>query len=142
MADDDMADDDMADDMADDDRAADAPTGVAVPTAVSVGAFLSHDHTTTGEALLVLLPDGSYVVRFEGLATDNGPDLRVVLSPETAEVGYGPGSVELGRLQGNLGDQNYAVPAGLDLTQFRSVVIWCDRFSSAFGAAPIVAPTM
>jgi hypothetical protein len=45
--------------------------------------------------------------------------------------------VDLGRLQGNLGDQNYAVPAEVDLSRYRSLVIWCDRFNSAFGAAPL-----
>ena len=36
-----------------------------------------------------------------------------------------------------MGNQNYELPSGTDLTRFRSVVIWCDRFNSAFGAAPL-----
>jgi hypothetical protein len=111
---------------------------LGTPVAVTSGEFTSLDHPTSGTALLVVQPDGSRLVRFEGLRTDNGPDLRVVLS--TAEVGAGDyGSlIELGRLKGNIGDQNYDVPPDLDLSTVRSVVVWCERFTSAFGEAPLV----
>ena len=45
--------------------------------------------------------------------------------------------VSLGRLQGNQGNQNYEIAAGVDLRRYRSVVIWCRRFTYAFGAAPL-----
>lgn len=43
------------------------------------------------------------------------------------------GSLDLGRLKGNQGDQNYELAADIDLSQYTSIVIWCDRFDSAFG---------
>jgi hypothetical protein len=46
--------------------------------------------------------------------------------------------VELGRLKGNKGNQSYAVPAAAELDRFRSVSIWCKRFSVSFGAATLV----
>jgi hypothetical protein len=109
---------------------------LGAPVAVTAGAFVSVDHPTSGDAFVVVQPDGSRVLRIENLDTDNGPDLRVVLS--TAEVGSGDYDelVELGRLKGNIGSQNYEIPADLDLTTIRSVVIWCERFSSSFGEAP------
>lgn len=108
------------------------------PVAVTAGSFVSLDHPTRGQAYVVVQPDGSRVLRIEDLNTDNGPDLRVVLS--TAQVGTGDyGDLfELGRLKGNVGNQNYAIPADLDLTTIRSVVIWCEQFSSPFGEAPAV----
>ena len=45
----------------------------------------------------------------------------------------------LGRLRGNQGDQNYDLPADVELGRFASVVIWCDRFDSAFGAADLAS---
>jgi hypothetical protein len=90
-------------------------------------------YSASGTVLLVEFADGRRVVRFEGLDVSNGPDLRVVLSTEPG--GYADGALELGRLKGNQGNQNYDVPSGADLTPFRSVVIWCDRFSTAFGVA-------
>jgi hypothetical protein len=108
------------------------------PVVVSSGTFISGEHDTAGTALVVALPDGSLVVRFEDLDTSNGPDLRVVLSPEPASDSWKyDDRLHLGELKGNLGDQNYDVDAGVDLSGYRSVVIWCERFSVAFGAAPI-----
>ena len=105
---------------------------------VSTGEFFSGEHTTHGTALVVALPDGSVVLRLEDLDTSNGPDLRVVLSPDEASDSwdYG-GRLILDELKGNIGDQNYVIESGIDLTAHRSVVIWCERFSVAFGAAAI-----
>ena len=91
---------------------------------------------------MVLLQDaaGNQFVRIENLDTSNGPDLFVYLSTNPAdgsEGGFDDDYVNLGRLQGNVGSANYAVPAGTDISRFASVVIWCDRFDSAFGAAPL-----
>lgn len=114
-----------------------APAG---PVVVSRGSFVSVEHPTSGQALLVRQPDGSYLVRFEGLDTDNGPDLKVALS--TKAVGsrdYGNLTL-LGSLKGNKGDQNYVIPAGTDLSGLAAVVVWCERFSVAFGEAPLSPP--
>jgi Electron transfer DM13 len=37
--------------------------------------------------------------------------------------------VDLGRLRAFQGSQRYAIPAGLDLREFQSVIIWCEQFS-------------
>ena len=47
------------------------------------------------------------------------------------------GFLPLGDLQGNVGDQNYEVPAGTDLSKYRAVTIWCQRFGVNFGTAPL-----
>jgi hypothetical protein len=45
--------------------------------------------------------------------------------------------VNLGRLKGNQGNQNYRIPADVDLSRYTSVSIWCDRFNVSFGAAEL-----
>jgi hypothetical protein len=45
--------------------------------------------------------------------------------------------VDLGSLKGNRGNQNYSIPADLDLEGLSSVAIWCDRFNVSFGAAEL-----
>ncbi|WP_411110572.1 DM13 domain-containing protein [Streptomyces sp. c-19] len=114
----------------------------AGPTTEAQGTFVSHEHTTTGTVKLVRLPDGSRVVRLENLDTSSGPDLRVWLTDAPVKEGragwhvFDDGTyVSLGKLKGNKGDQNYAVPAGVDLAGLTSVSIWCDRFDVSFGAA-------
>jgi len=119
--------------------ASEEPSG---PVDLVKGSFVSHAHDTEGTARVVRLADGGQVLRLEGLDTSDGPDVRVYLSARSAREardGLGGGAVELGRLKGNLGDQNYAVPAGTEVSGFRSVVIWCKRFSVSFGAADLSA---
>ena len=47
------------------------------------------------------------------------------------------GFMLLGALKGNVGDQNYEVPADVDLTTYQAVTIWCRRFGVNFGTAPL-----
>ena len=77
-----------------------------------------------------------------GLSTSDGQDVRVWLSSQTAQHASDTDNgdwLELGPLKGNRGDQNYAIPVGTDLTKYPSVVLWCKRFSVAFGAAPVTS---
>jgi hypothetical protein len=123
-----------------------APTSAtpAGPAVLAQGSFVSHEHPTTGTARIVRTPDGSRRLELVGLATSDGPDLRVWLTdrpvtPGAAGAeGFNKGRyLELGRLKGNRGDQVYAIPAGTDLGGYRSVTIWCIRFSVSFGAAEL-----
>jgi hypothetical protein len=121
--------------------AAPATTGSQPATRVlSTGRFRSHEHATSGRARVLQLPDGRRYVRFDHFTTSNGPALKVYLSAAPAS---GPGDafddryVNLGDLKGNIGEQNYAVPRDVDLDRYRSVVVWCKRFSVAFGAAAL-----
>jgi hypothetical protein len=69
--------------------------------------------------------------------TDNGPDLFVYLVPPDAADGTVDGFVDLGRLKGNQGDQQYDVPAGVDVGPGWRVVIWCRAFSVNFTEAAL-----
>jgi hypothetical protein len=104
------------------------------------GSFQSLEHKTVGRASLLELPDGTRYLRFEDLATSNGPDLRVYLSEIPASddwYAYGERFTDLGALKGNLGSQNYPVPDDVDLARYKSAVIWCRRFTVGFGVAPL-----
>jgi hypothetical protein len=105
---------------------------------VATGSFRSLEHKTTGQAIVLQLPGGQRVLRFEDLDTSNGPDLRVILSsaPSTAgDKDFGDDYVELGKLKGNIGNQNYDIPSDLDLSRYSSAVVWCHRFKVGFGVA-------
>jgi hypothetical protein len=114
----------------------------ARPETVASGEFRSLEHTTTGRAAILRFAGGRTFLRMSNLETSNGPDLRVYLSEIPASddwYAYGERFVDLGALKGNFGNQNYAVPADLDLSRFRSAVIWCRRFTVGFGVAPLEA---
>ncbi|MGK5521873.1 DM13 domain-containing protein [Micromonospora sp. URMC 107] len=121
-----------------------APAG---PVLVGRGDFVTHEHDTSGSARIVRRPDGRHRLELVGLATSNGPDLRVWLTDQPVRSGtagwrvFDDGRwVELGRLKGNRGDQGYDIPADVDLTGLTSVSIWCKRFAVSFGAAPLTPP--
>jgi hypothetical protein len=119
--------------------AAGAPSPQALVTLAS-GEFRSLEHHTTGRALILERADGTRYLRFEDLETSNGPDLHVYLSEIPAGddwYAYGERFVDLGKLKGNIGDQNYSIPANVDLSAYRSAVIWCKRFSVGFAVAPL-----
>jgi Electron transfer DM13 len=121
-----------------------AGAGVAKAGAAAVlaqGQFKSVAHETRGSATIYLLGDGSRVLRLTEFATSNGPDVRVylvaALDAGDNETVKKAGFVELGKLKGTDGDQNYEVPADLNLGKYRAVTIWCRRFSVNFGTAPL-----
>ena len=104
------------------------------------GSFIDRSHPTEG--VVVVLNDGTQqrFLRFEDFATDNGPDLNVYLSSAPADASAGEFDddfVDLGDLKGNIGAQNYEIPTDVDLSHHSTVVIWCVRFSVAFGAAEL-----
>ncbi|MGW0559852.1 DM13 domain-containing protein [Streptomyces sp. NPDC003016] len=124
-----------------------APSAPSIPRTLASGSLISHEHRTTGTAKVIRLPDGSHTLRLENLDTSNGPDLHVWLTDAPVKEGkagwhvFDDGTyVSLGKLKGNKGDQNYALPTGLDLKGLTSVSIWCDRFDVSFGAAELTAP--
>jgi Electron transfer DM13 len=119
-----------------------APTrpATAAPATLAAGRFRSLGHTTSGRAAVLEVTGGRRFLRLEDLHTSNGPDLLVYLSTTAAD---GPRDhfdddfVSLGRLKANQGNQNYEIAGGVRLDRYQSVVIWCRRFTYAFGAAPL-----
>lgn len=105
------------------------------------GEFHPVAHDTKGMATIHELADGKRILRLTGFETSNGPDVRVLLvaaadAADNAAV-TNAGFVELGKLKGNVGDQNYDVPAEVDLQKYGAVTIWCNRFGVNFGTASI-----
>ncbi|MBI4504603.1 MAG: DM13 domain-containing protein [Chloroflexi bacterium] len=113
------------------------------PTAVKSGALRDADafHKGSGKATVYRLASGGHVLRLESLNVTNGPDLRVILSPHPnpTEPDHvtAPGYVELGKLKGNIGSQNYDIPTGVDVAAQRSVVIFCWPFRVIFSVAAL-----
>jgi hypothetical protein len=117
------------------------PTASAATNQLAAGQFHSGAHETKGMAAVFQLADGKKTLRLTNFATSNGPDVHVYLvaaqdakdNDAVTKAGY----VDLGTLKGNIGDQNYELPATADLATYRAVTIWCKRFSVNFGTAPL-----
>jgi hypothetical protein len=110
---------------------------------LETGTFHGKVHQTSGRATIYEETDGKLVLRLTNFKTSNGPDVHVILIAATdAEddanfLKSGTPRVELGKLKGNEGDQNYEIPTGTDLSKFQTVSIYCERFNANFGAAPL-----
>ena len=118
-----------------------ASVGPSAVRSLSAGQFHSVAHETHGTATIEDVGGGRRVLRLTDFATSNGPDVRVYLvaaaDASDNEAVTKAGFVELGKLKGTEGDQNYEIPAGLDLGKYRAVTIWCRRFSVNFATAPL-----
>ena len=114
------------------------------PQVLRIGRFHDGSHETSGVATIYRLSDGRRVLRFTEFETSNGPDVQVYLvaagdATDNATVNQA-GYVAVAALKGNVGDQNYELPADVDLDTYRAVTIWCRRFGVNFGTAPLAAP--
>jgi len=109
-------------------------------TVLSTGSFIEIDplHWGEGTATVYQLPNQSRVLRFQDYASARGGDVHIYLSrdpePRTA-VEVGVDFLDLGRLKGNIGNQNYNLPADLDLSGFQSVVVFCRQFNTVITTA-------
>jgi hypothetical protein len=90
-------------------------------------------HNAEGQAKVIQLSDESNFLRLEDFRSTNGPDLYVYLSTDKTPSDF----VNLGRLKGNVGDQNYEIPDGTDLSKYDTALIWCQAFSVLFGSAEL-----
>lgn len=109
----------------------------------AAGSFTGADrfHQGEGTATIFELGPGERILRFEEFRVTNGPDLRVLLvntpNPEGHSDLDDAGYVELGKLKGNVGSQNYAIPDTVSLSDVESVVIYCKPFRVVFSVATL-----
>ena len=110
---------------------------------LETGTFHGKVHQTSGRATIYREPGGKLVLRLTNFKTSNGPDVHVVLiaskdaDDDANFLKNNTERVELGKLKGNEGDQNYVIPKDTDLSKFQTVSIYCERFNANFGATPL-----
>jgi hypothetical protein len=118
----------------------------AASNKLASGQFHSGAHETRGTATVFQLADGKKTLRLSDFATSNGPDVHVYLvaagDAKDNDTVTKAGFIDIGSLKGNIGDQNYDLPADTDLAKYRAVTIWCKRFSVNFGTAPLMNDSM
>ena len=86
------------------------------------------DHVAKGSVMV-----SEQHVRLENFEVTNGPDLYVYLVGADQETAEG---ISLGKLKGNVGNQNYDIPND-KATAGMKIVIWCKQFNVDFGSAEL-----
>ena len=87
-------------------------------TPLVIGNFIGVNdgiHNSEGLAKVIRLDDASMIFRLENFRATNGPDLHVYLATDNSASDF----VNLGRLKGNIGNQNYDIPEGTDFQDMR-----------------------
>jgi len=103
------------------------------------GAFTGESgHRGTGDAAVVELAAGGRVLTFSNFDVDpGGGGLLVYLhAGKTTSDKLGE-FIELAKLKGTKGDQQYEIPDDVDLRRFSTVVIWCVPFTTRIAQAPL-----
>ena len=121
--------------------AAAAAGGGSMAELIAFGEWEGADdfHFAEGQALILETEPGVYVLRVENFSVRNGPDLFVYLS--RSADGFEDEAINLGDLKATDGAFNYELPADIDISEFKSAVVWCRQFSVLFGHAPLVVVT-
>lgn len=116
-----------------------APAAGAANVELLRGTVKPLSHSASGKAAVVSIGSGRRVLTLRSFRLSPGPLVRVWLVPREAQ---GDGQlpkdrVDLGRLKGTRGNQQYTIPKSTDLRRYTSVVFWCVPFTSGLARADL-----
>jgi hypothetical protein len=111
-------------------------------TKVATGDFYRIDQFGDGQVAIYRLPNGTYALRLENFYVTPNTDLEVQLNPlaaprSTQQVASTQGAKSIASLDVTAGSMNFTFPPGVNPSQYKSVVIWCERLFSAYAAATL-----
>lgn len=133
-----MPDKEMEEEMPEAESSDGESAGASEWVIAAQGEFMDADDFHKGSGTATIFQQGeNAVLRFENFESTNGPDLHVLLvenvdGTSSAELGD---YVDLGSLKGNIGNQNYEIPADVDLSKYSGVMIYCMPFHVVFSTA-------
>ena len=118
-----------------------SPTAVTSATELPSGEFIKKKKRLKGAWEVVQRGDKTFIVFGEDFRAANGPDLKIFLSPQTVSDVTGKtavnGAINIGELKSTKGAQEYEVPAGVDLSNFNSVLVHCEAYSVLWGGGDL-----
>ena len=105
------------------------------PVELANGDFTGADgHAGSGVATVVREPDGGRTLTFTEFEVDPGPGVEVWLTRSESSL---DDRIELGGLKGNVGNQQYEIPADANLADYDTVVLYCTPFTVRIAVAPL-----
>ncbi len=126
--------------------AACAPASAQVVAEASVtqlpsGQLIKKSKKLKGAYEIVQRGDKQFVVFSDSFRAANGPDLKIFLSPKSVSDVTGKtavnGAINIGELKSTKGAQEYEIPAGIDLSEYGSVLVHCEAYSVLWGGADL-----
>lgn len=120
-----------------------APQALAADgdTTVHQGSWSKKSHSTSGTWKIVKNGDDHFVVLDSRFKTRSAPDLKLFLSRDTSSKLTGRNATDnatrIAKLTSNSGAQRYKLPAGLDPSDFKTLIIHCERYSKLWSAGTL-----
>ncbi len=100
------------------------------------GKVVAMGHAARGRGAVVRRTGGArFVTLSRGFRIDPGPNVRVYLvagrvrKDSDVKTGKRKNYVDLGKLKGSKGNQQYRIPKGVNVAKYRTVVFWCVPFT-------------
>jgi len=118
------------------------PAEIPPPQLLAEGQLtaVSETRPSKGQAQLFRLGTGEYLLRLEQFSVVKGPGLHVYLTgssaPQTADSVLRD-FIDLGAIKAQQGEQNYLMPADIDLTDYRGVVVFSPFFREIYASAAL-----
>jgi len=111
-----------------------APPGVANGTQEYLGIFINGVHSVSGTVKVIAdkIDIQKKYLSFENFKTDTGPNLYIYLAEDKASKGF----ISVVKLD-KTGTFVLDVPANIDFSKQKYVLIWCQQYSVLFGSAKL-----
>ena len=108
---------------------------------IAQGQFVTveQDHPTAGKAIITEENGQKYLTFDDEFTTARGPQVKVVLHRDASvpvnlqEDSY----IAIAPLESFDGTQKYLLPSSIDVDDYQSVAIWCEKFNVTFGYAAL-----
>lgn len=97
------------------------------------GNFIGQGGQNVSGQAQIYLENNKYTLKLTDFQTSNGPDLKVYLSKDAAPSDF----ISLGDLKSTNGNQVYDIPGTPDFTQYRYVLIHCEKYNHRYGSAQL-----
>ena len=99
-------------------------------------------YTVSGNWSIEVENNKTYLKLHEDFKTSKGPDLKLFITKKSAiDVGKKDAVEKYGLLLGDLksikGEQKYLIPSNILLTDYKSVVVHCEKYTKVWSAASL-----
>ncbi len=108
---------------------------------VHSGTWSKKEYASSGTWKIVKNGDSHYIVLDSKFKTRSAPDLKLFLSKSSAGKLTGrnatDNAVRIAKLKSNKGSQRYKLPAGTDPSDYKTVLIHCEKYSKLWSTGTI-----
>jgi hypothetical protein len=97
------------------------------------GTFNNGPYGVVSGSAKIYSQNNRLILALENFNSSNGPDLHVYISKEEQPVNY----IDLGRLQSVAGNQQYPLAGNINFSEYKYVLIHCQRYNHLFGSTQL-----